>query len=90
MAATIGGSWRLIAHEEDDAEYGDEWSFNYELRRLGCMAAEEWEIHRAWRQVLERQMFRVRIGRVAEEREVRRAMCEGEGRQIVPEESRSV
>jgi hypothetical protein len=54
------------------------------------MAAEEWEIHRAWRQVLERQMFRVRIGRVAEEREVRRAMCEGEGRQIVPEESRSV
>jgi hypothetical protein len=69
---------------------GDEWSFNYELRRLGCMAAEEWEIHRAWRQVLERQMFRVRRGRAAEEREVRRAVCEGEGRQIVPEESRSV
>jgi hypothetical protein len=70
--------------------YGEEWSFNYELRWLGMHGSGGVGNSKARRQFLEREIFQNRKERATEEVGVRRACCEGGRRQIVPEDSRNV
>ncbi len=70
--------------------YGEEWSLNYELRRLGMHGGRGVGNSKARRQVLEREIFQNRKERAAKEVGVRRACCEGGRRQIMLEDSRNV
>ncbi len=69
---------------------GDEWSLNYELRRLGMHGGGGVGNSQGLEASSRAADVQSRRRRAVEEGRVRRAVCEGEGRQIVPEESRSV